>query len=249
LREVYSKDYFRNDHSEVTGYEDYERDRYCILKTANRRLDVIGKYRRRPGRLLDVGCAYGFFLEAARKRGWDVDGIDISEHAVAYARDHLGLPAKAGVLEEAGYEPASFDVITAWDVVEHFPDPLRELQYLYTLLKPGGLLVLSTPDVGSPVARITGHRWMGFKLAEEHLYYFSRETIVEMLEEAGFDRTRTFHVGKDVALEFFARRLSLYVPPAAKAVDRAVAGLGLGRASVYVNPRDIIGVVAKKPRL
>jgi len=246
LHAVYGEAYFRNSRSEESGYEDYERDRYCIVKTAQRRLDTLERYAGERGRLLDVGCALGFFADTARQRGWQAEGIDISQHAVDYAREHLGLPARKGVLAEAGYEPESFDAITMFDVIEHVLDPVAELRLVRRLLKPGGVVMLSTPDIGSIVARITGPRWMGYKLAEEHLYYFNRKTITLALDHAGFDVLEVKPIGKDVSLDFFAKRLRLYAPPIAAALGWAVNKARLGRASVYANPRDILGVVARR---
>lgn len=246
LRDVYGEAYFRNARSDDIGYDDYEADRSCIARTANRRLDIIEWHVSHRGRLLDVGCALGFFVDAARRRGWRAEGVDISAHAVAYARDVLGVDARAGTIHEAGYEPGTFDVITAWDVIEHVPDPVGELRYMRTLLRDGGLLVLSTPDIGSRVARLTGSRWMGFKLAEEHLVYFDRNTIALALAQGGFEVERMKAIGKDVSLEFFARRLRLYAGPAAWVLEKAIGLFGLGRASVYVNPRDILMVIARK---
>lgn len=247
LREVYSEEYFRNAHSHVSGYEDYASDRYCILKTAHRRLDLIERQVSVRGRLLDVGCALGFFLEAAMERGWQVEGIDISAHAADYATHHLGIDVRCGMLEEAGFPASSFDVLTAWDVVEHVPDPVEFLRTCHDLLRPGGLMVLTTPDVGSLVAKLTGPRWMGFKLAEEHLYYFSRQTLAVALRNAGFKPNLARPVGKDISLEFFAQRLQMYAPWLARPMGRAVWTVGLDRASVYVNPRDILLMVARRP--
>ncbi|MCC7365940.1 MAG: class I SAM-dependent methyltransferase [Dehalococcoidia bacterium] len=246
LHAVYGEAYFRNARSDEMGYEDYEQDRYCIVKTAGRRLDHIEQYSHERGRLLDVGCALGFFMDTAHRRGWDVEGVDISQHAVSYATEQLGLRAKAGLLREAGYAPGSFDVITMWDVIEHVTDPVAELAYARELLSPHGLLVLSTPDIGALVAKATGPRWMGFKLAEEHLYYFSRKTIALALERAGFDVLDERSTGKDVSLEFFAKRLRLYAGPAAKGLGWALERARLERASVYVNPGDIVMVVARR---
>ncbi|MBI2766604.1 MAG: class I SAM-dependent methyltransferase [Chloroflexi bacterium] len=246
LRKVYREEYFKSADSASTGYDDYERDRYCILKTAARRLDTIERFSPTRGHLLDVGCALGFFLEEAKSRGWQVDGVDISEHAVKFANERLGIPARVGMLEEAGYEPGSFDVVTMWDVIEHVPAPVSVLSLARTLLKPGGLLVLSTPDVGSTVAKLTGARWMGFKLAEEHLYYFSRKTVTLALEKGGYQPLEVTSIGKDVALDFLARRLRMYVPPLAAVLGKGVEVMGLDRAAVYVNPRDILCAVARR---
>jgi 2-polyprenyl-3-methyl-5-hydroxy-6-metoxy-1,4-benzoquinol methylase len=246
LQQLYSEDYFKSPNSELSGYDDYERDRYCILKTADRRLDVIERHNLRRGSLLDVGCALGFFVEAAQRRGWAAEGIDISAHAVQYAVDKLRVKARAGVLDQMNFEPDSFDVISMWDVVEHFTNPLAQLELCHTLLRKDGLIALSTPDVQSAVAKVTGARWMGYKLAEEHLYYFSRDTLCALLDKAGFDVLETQQIGKDVALEFFARRLRMYAPPLATVASTVIDKLGLGRASIYVNPRDIVFVVARR---
>lgn len=247
LHAVYGEAYFRSARSAETGYDDYEADRYCIVRTANRRLDAIEKYVPARGRLLDVGCALGFFVEAAEHRGWVAEGVDISAHAVAYARDELGLKAQTGTLHTVPFEPETFDVVTAWDVVEHVTDPVEELRIMRRLLRPGGLVVLSTPDIGSRVARLTGSRWMGFKLAEEHLVYFDRDTAEKALAHAGFEMVEMRPIGKDVSLEFFTRRLQLYAGPFARLMEKGVDALGLGRASVYANPRDILMVIGRRP--
>ncbi|MEP6652156.1 MAG: class I SAM-dependent methyltransferase [Myxococcales bacterium] len=245
LRAIYSADYFKNAESSVMGYDDYEQDKQYIMKTAGRRLREI-EQRTPPGRLLDVGCALGFFLEEAKRRGWTVQGIDISAHAAGYARDMLGIPTRVGLLRDAQFEKASFDVITMWDVIEHVPDPVAELALCRDLLRPGGLLVLSTPDVGSLVAKVTGPRWMGFKLAEEHLYYFSRETMRGALSKAGFETLAVSGIGKDIALDFFARRLGMYLPRVSDMLGRTFKALGMQAATVYVNPRDIMQVIARR---
>jgi 2-polyprenyl-3-methyl-5-hydroxy-6-metoxy-1,4-benzoquinol methylase len=246
LRAVYGEAYFRNARSDDLGYDDYEADRDCIARTAHRRLDIIEWHASHRGRLLDVGCALGFFVEAAAERGWRAEGVDISEHATAYAREQLGVEAHTGTIHETAYEPGTFDVITAWDVIEHVTDPVAELRYMRTLLREGGLLVLSTPDIGSFVARITRSRWMGFKLAEEHLVYFDRNTITLALAQGGFEVERVKPIGKDVSLEFFSRRLRLYAGPLAWLLEGGVRLLRLRRKSVYVNPRDILMVIARK---
>ena len=247
LHAVYGEAYFRNARSAETGYDDYEADRFCIARTANRRLEAIEKFVPARGRLLDVGCALGFFMEAAAHRGWLVEGVDISDHATSYARDELGLDARTGTLHTVALDPDSFDVVTAWDVIEHVLDPVEELRAMRRLLRPGGLLVLSTPDIGSRVARVTKSRWMGFKLAEEHLVYFDRDTIEKAVAHAGFEVVEMRPIGKDVSLEFFSRRLQLYAGPFAKVMEKSVNALGLGRASVYANPRDILMVIARRP--
>jgi SAM-dependent methyltransferase len=135
------------------------------------------------GRLLDVGCAAGFFLAEAR-RHYDVMGVEFSEYSSQYAREHLGLEVVTGTLQDAALPNENFDLITLWDVIEHVADPYSVLEESARLLKPGGYLILTTGDIGSHHARLTGADW---PLLEPpwHLYFFSRETMSKMGERAG----------------------------------------------------------------
>lgn len=125
----------------------------------------------RPGRLLDVGCATGIFLDGMRRRGWEVCGVEPSPAASEYARARFGLDVLTGRLEEAGHPPASFDAITLWDVLEHVHEPRRTLSDLARLLRPGGLLLLSLPNPDSLEARLLGPGWIGWDLPR-HLNLF-----------------------------------------------------------------------------
>jgi len=249
LDAVYGEAYFHSERSAEVGYADYAADRDAITRTADRRLAALERHAPLRGRLLDVGCALGFFMLAAQQRGWQVEGCDISAHAAAFAREELGLPARAGTLEEMAYEPSSFDAITMWDVIEHVIDPVAELRLAASLLRPGGVLALSTPDVGSLPARLARGRWMGYKLAEEHLTYFDRSTITRAVEMAGLDVVDIRTTGKDVSLAFAAERLALYAGPAARALGRALGAAGVAHRAVYLNPRDILCVTARRPRI
>jgi len=245
LQHVYGESYYRNTSSHVVGYEDYEADEANVLETAQRRLRQISRRKRAPGHLLDVGCAVGFFLEAARERGWQASGIELSSYAAERARTRVGCDVHCGELTDVRLPAGTFDVITLWDVVEHMADPLEQLTECRRIIKPDGLLALSTPDIGSLMAKLTGPRWMGFKLADEHLYYFSRATATELLDRAGFEVVQAFPVGKCIHVEFFVKRLGLYLPRLAGALMRLVRGTWLGERTIYVNPGDIICLVAR----
>lgn len=137
----------------------------------------------RSGRLLDVGCAAGFFLAEA-SRHYDCEGVELSAFASAFAREQLGLTVRTGTLAEARFESASFDLVTLWDVIEHVADPREQLEEVARLLKPGGHAVLTTGDIESGYARARGADWplMG---PPWHLYYFSRATLARMAAAAG----------------------------------------------------------------
>ena len=177
LTDVYSEDYFSSSNSNELGYSDYEGDRSNIYRTFKRRLNYLQQVHPGNGSVLDVGCAYGFFLEVAAEAGWDVSGVDISRHAVERARERLGDRVQAGTFSEEELPEQRFSVITMWDYLEHVVDPKADLAKAWRLLADDGILALATPDVSSMPAKVFGHRWMGYKL-DEHLVYFSRATIL-----------------------------------------------------------------------
>ena len=137
------------------------------------------------GRLLDVGCATGEFLNAIRDKGWEVVGVEPSPLASRWARENLDLDVKTGTLETVALPDESFDVVTMWNVIEHVPDPHAVLSKAYRLLRSNGLLVLTTPNFDSVDVKIFGRYWIGYELPR-HFYVFSRRTLLEVVEKAGF---------------------------------------------------------------
>ena len=176
-----------------SGYFDlYRKRREFRLRRAESRLKQI-ELIRAPGRLLDIGCSLGYFVEAANARGWKACGIDISEYAAEEARK-LGLDVRAGTIEQAGFEDASFDCITMWDVLEHVPDPTRHMLEVRRILAPAGVVVIGTPDLGHAAFRIKRERWRHLKPAE-HIHYFDGSSLRRLLEKTGFEVVRPPVVG------------------------------------------------------
>ena len=163
-----------------------------------------------------------------RKRILVVDDEESMQKIVRYA------------LEQEG-----FDVITMWDYIEHSPDPSGELEIANSLLRSGGLLVLTTPDIASLPARISGRRWMGIK-QEEHLFYFSSDTIGGLLEKHNFEPSHFGHVGKYIDIDFFIKRIGLYSTTVERALSAVARVLGIGEKTLYVNPFDIMIVYGRK---
>ena len=137
----------------------------------------------RHGRLLDIGCAAGFFLAEARAH-YEVQGVELSAWSSAYARDRLGLPVFTGTLAQASLPADRFDVVTLWDVIEHVPDPVPLLAEAARVLRPGGRLVLSTGDLGSAYAQAQGAGWH-LMTPPWHLTMFSRATLARAAALAG----------------------------------------------------------------
>jgi len=139
-----------------------------------------------PGRLLDVGCGPGVFLDRARTGGWDGCGIELTEGNFRHAAEVLRLDVRQGTLEEAGLQEGSFDVVTLWDVIEHLPDPSRALQKICRLLKSDGLLCIETPNAGSVYRKILGKKWISFS-EPSHIFAFDRKTLAALLRKAGYE--------------------------------------------------------------
>jgi SAM-dependent methyltransferase len=199
-----------------------------------------------PGRLLDVGCFTGVSLAVARKRGWQVAGLEPSRLGRRTALECFGLDVWPGILPDPGLPSASFDAVTLWDVIEHMPDPGAVVRDCWRLLRPGGVLGLGTPDVGSPLARCLGGRWMW--LIRIHFHYFSRATMRRLLTDSGFalehigTQTRYFTVGHLV------RRVGAYAP----FVSRSLAALSHWFPAAQswlapINLFDCMVVIARKP--
>ena len=142
----------------------------------------------RKGRLLDVGCGAGYFLDAAREAGWQVQGVELSSAAASVGREQLGLDIFQGTLADAAFPDASFDVLTLFEVLEHLRDPGAVLAEARRILKPGGLLVVQVPnDVEAYRAWLSrsDNRW--WVIPPLHLFYFTEPTLRRWLESFGMD--------------------------------------------------------------
>ena len=135
-------------------------------------------------RLLDVGCGEGFFLFNASKAGYTTKGIEISQDVAEYARREFGLDVEAKPFEELRFAENYFDVVTLWQVLEHVPYPLMVLKEVHKILKPGGLLATSTPDIEGILAKIFRRKW--WNLRRLHINQFTTKTLTDMLNRAGF---------------------------------------------------------------
>jgi SAM-dependent methyltransferase len=185
IADIYSgSNYFQRPKIKGTGYENYTRYRKLHGLFFARQLKTLETVVAK-GRLLDVGCAFGFMLDEARKRGWQPSGVDLSDFAVDYARNELGLDAYVGRPRDIGFDSSEFSAVVMDDLIEHTTDPLAEFKEVYRLLKPGGALILHTPNIQSLWYFFMRKYWVHMK-PEEHLVYFSKQTITAMLKKAGF---------------------------------------------------------------
>jgi 2-polyprenyl-3-methyl-5-hydroxy-6-metoxy-1,4-benzoquinol methylase len=195
----YTGDYFSGRHAD--GYADYRGAEPVLRREFANTVDFIRKYRA-GGRLLDVGCAYGFFLQEAQ-RFFDVAGIEIAEDAAAYCRQR-GLRVLTGVADERNLaQLGMMDVIVLLDVVEHLPSPHKTLALCAHYLAPGGLIVITTGDFASRYARLSGARWR-LMTPPQHLWYFTRESIRRISYPLGLSIESYDHPWKIVPISLIA---------------------------------------------
>jgi len=182
LEALYSEDYFVNKNCDG-GYGDYFAGERHLKINFRRRIRIIEKFQS-GGALLDIGCGPGFFMESLSSN-WTARGIDISGFACEAAAQR-GNSVIRGLFDPAFFEPESFDAVTLWNMIEHFNDPLQSLKGIHGILKPGGVCGIYTCNADSLFARLCGRYWHLF-IIPEHLHFFSKRTLQEMLRESGFE--------------------------------------------------------------
>lgn len=138
------------------------------------------------GHALEIGCGNGNFLSYLKQHGWNVTGIDLSEHAARQAKENFDIDVHVGELEKTPLKDSSYDFIRLSHVVEHFFDPVSSMKKVFELLKPGGIVYVEVPNVEGAGAQISGKYWYGWD-APRHLFMFSPKSISETLEKAGFE--------------------------------------------------------------
>jgi SAM-dependent methyltransferase len=236
---VYGDSYFEGEE-----YAGYRRDRDVLEHNFG---GLIRRMRpwSRAGRLFEIGCAYGFFLNLCRNQ-WDAEGIDVSETGVKHAREVLGVRARRGEFLDETLAPGSFDAFCMWDTLEHLARPDLYVEKAAQCLRPGAFLFLTTGDIGSLVARWRRERWRLIH-PPTHLFYFSRPTVTRMLSRFGFDVVEISSQGYYRSLDSMFRQMALRARP--DPWRRLLEMLGRSRPArvpVYLNLHDIMFVAARR---
>lgn len=177
----------------------YARRRRSKTITAMIRLGAVTPYvSANQPRSLDVGCSVGATVQAMQRLGWQASGVDISQAAVDYCREQ-GLDCYQIDTHRLPFPDATFDVLSSWHVIEHVPDVSQTLAEWFRVIKPGGIVVLETPDAGYLKARWQGARYAKFWPAD-HLYTFQRANLIPFLVRAGFEMLPSRWIGRWTAL-------------------------------------------------
>jgi SAM-dependent methyltransferase len=197
-------------------------------------------------KLLDFGCGGGFVLRVAQERGWAPSGLEpLAGHAI-YARAQGAGPVITDTLHPTTFPPASFDAITAFQVVEHLPDPAGVVAQLARLLKPGGLLLIEVPNIDTWSVRLLRRYHRHF--APDHLNFFSAHTLRLLLEQQGLRVVEHFSPARRMTIRHLIEDWgSHYVPPQViRAAARTLNRLGLWHLVIKLNLGDIVTVVARR---
>ena len=231
----YTEGYFSGRRAD--GYSDYLGAEPVLRREFARSVDFIRRYRDR-GKLLELGCAYGFFLmEAARY--FDVAGIELSAEAAAHGR-RAGLNVSQGMADAASLQRiGQVDIIVLFDVIEHLPQPRETVALCCQHLNPGGIIVITTGDFGSTTARLAGARWR-LMTPPQHLWFFTQESIRRLSTGLGLAVEHVDHPWKTVPVSLIVFQLRRMLGLQSEAVTTA------SRIGVPVNLFDAMRVVLRK---
>jgi SAM-dependent methyltransferase len=214
-----------------------------ILENEKQRLSLVTKYVSQ-GRILDVGCALGGFLEVAREGGFEIAGTEISSFASEFASRRLQTEVFCGDLSCSRFPSEYFEAVTLWDVIEHLLDPVAALEEACRMTKKNGHIFISTGDAGSLWARMMRTHWP-LLTPPQHLFFFTRSCLDIMMKKAGITLFDSFHPGKWIKAELVLLKIeeSFNFAGFFKQVFRT---LTLGKKAIYCNLSDIIVCVGKK---
>jgi 2-polyprenyl-3-methyl-5-hydroxy-6-metoxy-1,4-benzoquinol methylase len=211
--------YYPQDYEPYRPIIDEERSRVTRLDRRYgmwKRLNSIERFQP-GGRMLEIGCGTGVFLaEAARSGHWELMAVEPSQEAADYVRKELKIPVLATRFSEADLPQGSFDLITLWNVLEHLDNPVADIRRMASLLKKGGWLVFSIPNMESLDAKLFGRYWIGWDLPR-HLYFFPQNQLKQILQEAGLrlvDRQSIAgsHAALELSLQFLYRGKGIHNP-------------------------------------
>ncbi|MDT7541201.1 MAG: hypothetical protein QOE33_1105 [Acidobacteriota bacterium] len=241
LTGLYEGEYFTGAHE--IGYDNYERDRLLYEKTFARRLRLIRRFKP-SGRLLDIGCGLGYFLNVAQREGYDAHGLDCSNFAVEHCRARFPRKVSRGFLARDLFPDKFFDVVTMFDLFEHVYHPREFLSALHAATKDDGIIVITTPNRRSLLARVSRRNWVSYKIPE-HVFYYTPETLRHITSPL-FEVALVRPEGQYCSLDFLAERIRTLSRPLGGALSRIVRRLGAGALPIYVNSGSMTVILRKK---
>lgn len=241
LRVIYAENYFKGEE-----YADYLSDKLILQTNFQKRLNSLKKINNPPTfeNVLELGCAYGFFGELMLNKNKKYKGYDISEDAINYANQHFGNHFSDENYLTASEVSGSYSDVFMWDVIEHLPKPSEFIEKLATETKQGGRVYITTGDISAWLPQKQKEKWRMIH-PPTHIHYFSKKSITYILQQNGFEVEKVTYppVSRSIRVIFYS--LFLLNKKPSKFVSW-IYNLIPEKASVRVNTRDIMFVVAKK---
>lgn len=241
LAALYGRTYFEGEE-----YGDYAAEAESLKANFRRRLRTLLRHvpHAEARTLFEIGCAYGYFLDVARDEFARVAGIDISADAVARASSRPGLHVTCGDYLTDAASAGPHDVYCMWDTIEHLKRPDLYIEKIASNIAPGGVLAITTGDIGSFNARIRGAKWRMIH-PPTHLHYFSRETLTRLLVRFGFEVLHVEHPATVRTLDAILYGL-IALRSGKQDIYRRLSRVVPGGLGIRLNLFDIMYVVARK---
>jgi len=229
-----------------------------LVAMSKRRKQIEKRIVGNVGKILDVGCATGIFLNEMKNHGWDCYGVEPNEKAALYAREKLDVPINNGTLDDSQFPDNYFDVITLWDVLEHVREPNVTLAECYRIIKPGGLIFLSLPNSNSVERHIFNQYWLGWDVPR-HYRTYDNKNITEYLRKQNYQniKVKSFfghHGAFMLSFTFWLDECKLkasykrFIFRAMNSLPVRIASLPLFLLLEKFNLSTIMGVSAQKPK-
>jgi len=234
--------FYENDFFCGKEYRNYLEEQGALKKNFKRNLELISRFKR-SGNLLEIGCAYGFFLELAQKR-YTVTGIDIGENACKYAQEQLKLNVICGDFMKTEFQENYYDIVVSWATLEHLSDPHLYIAKISRLLKRGGIFAWSTVDIESLLAKFQGKKWRQIH-PPSHLSYFSEKTAGILLQKNGFKQALVTRLGEYRTVDN-CLYIMLALNKKSPFLYQLIKKLKLNKGMFYLNTFDIMYIVAVK---
>lgn len=247
LKKLYEREYFFG-----MEYSDYLADRLALEKNFKQRIKFLNKYLSDNAVLVEIGCAYGYFLNLLKDEVQWHKGFDVSKESIDYAKKEFGINATSGdFLDDKELKPSSVDLICMWDVVEHLGEPHKHIKKAAQLLKKGGALSLTTGDISSWMATRRAGKWRMIH-PPTHIYYFSPQSIEKLLAKYDLNVAKirykpTYRNTGSVFNQLIANRKALQRNSSLLETGHKFAkATGLHKLNIPLNLYDVMEVTAVK---
>jgi SAM-dependent methyltransferase len=240
---------FNQDEYRAGRYRAYYEMEQLKKKTAEWRLRYIKNYGTVGNQLLDVGCSVGFFLEVAQDFGFNVEGVELSAEAISIAKDSVrDKISHADANEHIRKFGARYDVVTAYDIIEHTQNPKAFLSDLYDALEQKGVVAITAPDTDHFLRYVMGGNWSMLQ-PMQHTFLFSKRSIKDLLIEAGFEDVKVLPAKKTLTINYLFGQLSQTNPIISNLYKNIFAKLipsWIGDAAININIGEFFAI-ARKP--